>query len=106
MAFDKILDLARCMDVQAAEGNWVAVGATEHERDSAIHAFFATPAAAHEATWIASGIREILEIDQRIMGLARQRMSELSGDIGDIRKGRQAQQAYESNGGLSAHRGE
>jgi hypothetical protein len=100
--FETILALTRSMDAQAADGDWAALGATERQRDHAIRSFFATAPAVDEASWIASGVREILATDQRIMDLARRRMADLAGNIGGIRKGRHAQRAYQENSDSAA----
>jgi hypothetical protein len=92
--FREILRLSGSMLDQAQRGDWVAVSATEAARQRLISGFFESAASAHEAVWLAAGIREVLAYDRQLMDLGNQTMAGLSAELRTFETGRRAQAAY------------
>jgi len=92
--FQEILRLSGSMLDQAQRGDWVAVSATEAVRQRLLSGFFEAAASAHEAAWLAAGIREVLDYDRQLMDLGKQTMAGLSAELRTFETGRRAQAAY------------
>lgn len=92
--FDTFVQATREMLAQAQRGEWEAVMGLQAERQQRLEAYFSTPVPAELAENVAAGIREMLELDRRVMELGRKGMDELARNMNGLRTGRRAQQAY------------
>lgn len=92
--FAEALAMSRRMLSEAQAGRWVEVIGLQVERQQQLENFFAAPVPRESAERIATGIREMLELDREVMALGRKGMDALSGAMNGLRAGRRAQQAY------------
>lgn len=92
--FGALIQLSRAMLSKARAGEWDDVFGMESQRQRLIRDAFAEPPAVERAAGIAAGIREILTLDKELIALGRQRMTELSVGLVDLRNGRKATAAY------------
>lgn len=95
--FDDILSLSRNMLQDAGKGEWEHILDMQMERQQLINDYFATPVPEAKAEAVASGIREMLDIDRVLIERSKQAMSGLSSDMQKINKGIKAHQAYAVN---------
>ena len=95
--FDDILKLSRNMLEGAGQGEWEGILKMQVERQKMMDNYFATPVPAANAESVATGIREMLDIDRILMDRSKQEMSELSSDMKNISNGIKAKQAYSDN---------
>lgn len=93
-SFDAFVQTTREMLALAQQGEWETVTRLQAERQQRLEAYFEIPVPPPLADEVAAGIREMLELDRRVMDLGRQGMDELTRKMGDLRVGRRAQQAY------------
>ena len=92
--FDAFVQTTRDMLALAQQGEWETVTRLQAERQQRLEAYFQTPVPPALADEVAAGIREMLELDRRVMDLGRQGMDELARKMGGLRIGRRAQRAY------------
>lgn len=95
--FDDILKLSRNMHEAAGKGEWEQILKMQTERQQMMDNYFAEPVPAEQAEKVATGIREMLDMDRVLMDRSRQQMSSLSSDMQSISQGVKAQKAYGDN---------
>lgn len=93
-SFEDFVAMSRAMLNRAQRGEWEEVMRMQGERQERLEAYFAALVPAQLADQVAAGIREILDLDRRIMELGRRGMDALAGEMNGLRAGRQAQKAY------------
>lgn len=89
-----VVELARTMLVAAESGDWERVTELEQKREHCIAACFAQTGPVAATAEFAQGVGELLRIEERVLGLARQRMAELSNHLSGLRRSRHARAAY------------
>lgn len=94
-----IVAMTRTMLAKAQAGEWAQVMRMELERQERVQAFFAIEVPEEENERVAQAIREILEMDRRMIDLGHQGQDALSRKINDLQAGRRAKQAYSACGG-------
>lgn len=93
-SFGEFVAISRAMVAKAERGEWEDVMRMQAERQQRLEAYFAAVVPAELAEQVAAGIREILDLDRRVVALGRQGMDQLSGAMNGLRAGRRAQKAY------------
>ncbi|MGE3296919.1 MAG: flagellar protein FliT [Porticoccaceae bacterium] len=97
-ALAAVIGLARAMLNAALEGDWEEVARIEATRREEIATCFARTDAHGNAEVIAERIKTLMAIDHQIMRLATTGMDDLRDQLGALRTGRIARQAYEGTG--------
>lgn len=95
--FDDILKLSRRMLEDAGKGDWDRTAQLQAQRQQLMNDYFVTPVPEAEAGVVASGIREMLDIDRKLIEHSKQAMNGLSSDLKKINKGKHASRAYVVN---------
>ena len=95
--FEVILQMSRSMLEDADQEEWDRITDRQEQRQLLIEQFFATPVPATDAERVASGIREMLDIDRMLIDRSKQAMNGLSTDLRKIKQGNKAKQAYAGN---------
>ncbi|MCB1786278.1 MAG: flagellar protein FliT [Chromatiaceae bacterium] len=89
---DDALDMSRRMATLGDAGDWDAVIALEPERRMLLEKAFATHAPADE--FVASRVREILDLDKRLMARSVEARDRIAAELGRSNQGRRATSAY------------
>lgn len=97
--WEEVVRLSTEMLEAAQAGQWSRVTEQARRRRERVEAFFREPVAAHEAAWVAEGIRRVLDMDRTLLELARRGREESAAAVIQLRRGRQARTAYRSCGG-------
>ena len=91
-----VSELTQAMLSAAEREDWEEVAHIETVRGDAIVACCAGLGAHGDVAAVVDGIRAVLAMDQRIMRLATATMTDLQDELGMLRSGRVALQAYEA----------
>lgn len=83
----EMLDLARVED-------WAALAACEAERQEVARDLFASPVPPEAAATVAESIREVLDIDQQLLGLVSAGREAAAKAMQDVRTGKKALDTY------------
>jgi hypothetical protein len=97
---DQALILTREMADLGDSGDWEAVIDTESRRRRLLEQAFATRAPVDDD--LARQVREILDIDQRLLEQSRRARDEVAGLLGQATRGRAAASAYRATAGGEA----
>lgn len=95
--FECILKLSRIMLKDSSKGKWGRILKMQTDRQQMLDNYFAKPVSPADAEKVATGIREMLDIDRTLMDRGRKQMGELSADMRNINQGVKAKQAYVEN---------
>jgi len=89
-----ILQMTQQMQQLSAEENWQAMIDLDVQRLVMLQDFFSNPVTESEAAEVATGIREILDSDQKLMQTGKAMQQEMSATVQKISTSRQAIKAY------------
>ena len=92
-----IIDMTHAMLSCAQRQEWDDVIHKEQERRRALEAFFAQQVTVDEAEAVASGIRELMALDNEILAMGRTARDEVARQAGLLQRGRRAEAAYDGN---------
>lgn len=90
----RLLDLTREMLALGRASDWVRFARRAEERQHLSSELFATPVPRESAAMVADCIRQVLELDQELITLAEGRRDAAARTMGNVRRGRQAADAY------------
>lgn len=94
---ESIIALSRRLVSLAQSDEWFEAESLEAERQILIRQYFSTPAAADEAAQRREALQILLDLNQKVMSLLRDRRRILIGDLRSIDEGRAAARAYSGN---------
>lgn len=89
-----ILQVSHAMAARADARDWDTLMEMEAGRRQLLAAFFATAPAMEEAAALAADLRELLDIDRRVMAQVQEARDDIGEALRSLNTGRQANQAY------------
>ncbi|MEL7449324.1 MAG: flagellar protein FliT [Pseudomonadota bacterium] len=87
--------LTRERELSIAEGDWEAAQATEQRRWLVANEIFRNPQVLAEHPTLRSTLEEVVATDQRAIETVKQRQKAAGAELGSLRRGRQAADAYQ-----------
>lgn len=88
------LTLAQTMLDAARAGAWDRVAELEQVREACIAGCFTATGPVAATPEFATAVRDLLCVEQQVLALARQRLTELGEHLSGFQRGRRAQAAY------------
>ena len=99
-ACERLLALTRRLRDALGSGDWEAAAAFEAERRGLVESIFDGAAPAAELPAIAATLREVVRVNDELVGLAEHRRRALERDADAVALGRTAVRAYATAGAL------
>ena len=94
---EQLLEQSKQIYDLAVAGEWEQAEELDVERKKLIKACFTPQANFHDPEKAASKVREIIELDNKVVELSEKARGELRGALNAFRRGRQATEAYQQN---------
>lgn len=92
-----VMNLTQQMKAAAEAGEWSELAEIEPKRRALLEDFFSQQVSPEDAQKIQADIKTILALDKLITEASQTRRDELSTELADLNRNRQAQKAYASN---------
>ncbi len=92
-----ILTLSTNMIEAAVAEDWEQVQVLDSQRGGLIEAFFSQAIAPHESALVERGIQKILQSDQQVIALGRERQQVIMMEVGQLSHNKRAVAAYSSH---------
>lgn len=91
---EKLIELTQNMLAAAERGDWDRLAMLEAERSRLVAACFESSPAGVNATAMVGCIRQMLELDRRVIAIAENGLRDIAGEIAALDRGRRAHRAY------------
>lgn len=92
--FGRLLELTATLKRHLQHGEWGLAAGLEVERRELVERVFDEPPAAHELPALTAALREVVRINDELIGLAEHRRRALARDLDMLNVGREASRAY------------
>ncbi len=92
--FEQIVNLTEAMLTAAQEGHWEQLAEMQQRRESLLGDCFSEEDSVQDPVSMRQQVAHVMDLDKRIMALARHRQEDLAKTLGDFNVGRQATRAY------------
>lgn len=91
---ERLLDLTQAMLAAAEQRDWDRLAGLEAERSRLIAACFDPTRPHSNAATVVGCIRQMLDLDRKVIAIAEDGLRDIAGEIADLERGRRAHRAY------------
>ncbi len=91
---EKLLELTQAMLAAAEQRDWDRLAGLEAERSRLIAACFGPARPLADTTAMVGCIRQMLDLDRKVIAIAEDGLRVIAGEIADLERGRRAHRAY------------
>lgn len=94
--FERLVDITRSLRAQLEGGGWGEAAGLEAERRLVIERIFDEQPTPAELPTLTAALREVVRLNDELIGLAEHRRRALARDLDTVTLGREASRAYRS----------